>query len=98
MTTHVDLPVLDDRTGDRPASAVDDGADPMTRPVRRMLWRLAPAPAPDSPRDLGGRQVLVLGGTPDDAERVRGELRARGRPCCPALRPPPARCPTPWST
>ncbi|WP_432119587.1 KR domain-containing protein [Streptomyces sp. bgisy032] len=78
MTALTDLPLLSDDTADGAASAGTGGSDAMTRPVRRMLWRLTPAPAPGSPRDLTGRRVLVLGGTPDDAERVRGELRARG--------------------
>ncbi|MET7275067.1 KR domain-containing protein [Streptomyces flaveolus] len=77
MTTLDDLPRLDGPSGDRPTAGAG-GADATTRPVSRMLWRLTPAPAPDGPHGLAGHRVLVLGGTADDAERVRGELRARG--------------------
>ncbi|MEW2301834.1 SDR family NAD(P)-dependent oxidoreductase [Streptomyces sp. NPDC006655] len=77
MTALTDPPVVTGAPRPGPASAVT-GPDPMTRPVRRMLWRLTPAPADGSARGIAGRRVLVLGGAPADAERVREELRARG--------------------
>ncbi|MGW2488130.1 KR domain-containing protein [Streptomyces sp. NPDC001606] len=77
MTTFADSPVRTGPPGAGPTPAAA-GPDPLTRPVRRMLWRLTPAPADDRVRGVAGRRVLVLGGTPADAERVRDELRARG--------------------
>ncbi|MET7291274.1 SDR family NAD(P)-dependent oxidoreductase [Streptomyces griseoloalbus] len=56
------------------------GAGPRdgTRPVRRMLWRLTPAPGGDRRTSLAGRHVAVIGGTPGLARRVREELRVQG--------------------
>ncbi|MFE2155485.1 KR domain-containing protein [Streptomyces lavendulae] len=54
------------------------GADPATRPVHRMVWHLAPAPAQGPGRDLSGRTVLVVGGDAATAERVRAALRDQG--------------------
>ncbi|GAA1429130.1 hypothetical protein GCM10009601_43670 [Streptomyces thermospinosisporus] len=87
MTALTELAPLGEHAADGPASAAGGGSGATTRPVRRMLWRLTPAPPSGSPRDLTGRRVLVLGGTPDDAERVRGELRARGASVLPGSSP-----------
>ncbi|MBA0050975.1 SDR family NAD(P)-dependent oxidoreductase [Streptomyces sp. AJS327] len=61
-----------------PGPAPDPGPGDGVRPVRRMVWRLTPAPAGGAQRALTGRRTAVIGGTPALAARVRDALRARG--------------------
>ncbi|MER6615801.1 KR domain-containing protein [Streptomyces xantholiticus] len=77
MTLRTEAPA----TGAVPARA--PGADPATRPVQRMLWRLAPAPAKEPTQPLTGRRVLVVGGDRATAERVRSALREQGATVAP---------------
>ncbi|MGW1076955.1 KR domain-containing protein [Streptomyces sp. NPDC002537] len=60
------------------APAADGGRDADTQPVRRMLWSLAPAGAAAPGRPLAGRRIVVVGGEPAVADRVRATLRQRG--------------------
>ncbi|MFE4263644.1 KR domain-containing protein [Streptomyces sp. NPDC056883] len=69
------------------AAAPEAGADPATRPVQRMLWRLTPAPAEGPTQPLAGRRVLVVGGDGATAERVRAALRDRGATVAPDAAP-----------
>ncbi len=58
--------------------AAEAAPGPSTAPVRRMLWRLAPAEPPPAGRSLRGRRVAVIGGDPRTAELVGAALRERG--------------------
>ncbi|MCX5197377.1 KR domain-containing protein [Streptomyces sp. NBC_00249] len=61
-----------------PTAGADGVTGPATAPVRRMLWRLAPAGPPSTRRSLRGRRAVVIGGDPDTAARVGAALRERG--------------------
>ncbi|MEU8777267.1 KR domain-containing protein [Streptomyces sp. NPDC048606] len=60
------------------APAAGSGTGPATAPVRRMLWRLAPAEPPRTGRSLRGRRAVVIGGDEETAARVGAALRERG--------------------
>lgn len=64
--------------GGTDGSAAPGAAAAATHPVRRLVWRLVPAPPPEQQRPLEGRTVLVIGGDAATADRVRDALRAHG--------------------
>ncbi|KFG71639.1 KR domain-containing protein [Streptomyces mutabilis] len=67
----------------------DAAGDSTTRPVRRVLWHLTSAAQQPAARPLAGRRIAVIGGTAQDAERVRAGLRRLGADVEDGHRTPP---------